>query len=266
MLIQNIEFIFFSLTKLMPYGRTYKYRRYRRYNNRKLSNRNIYSHKSATSQAVQIAALRNKINKVYKAAKPETKCKLENSAGQYAMDSSVAGNTYLTMGTLPILSGTGDDQRVGDKIYRRDTYYLTFEYFNNSTTGYHNGESSGTPVRLICGCWKIPKPYGTVPTLSSIISGYSDTGAPSTISAVAPLLNGVTETQYIYSDKTFYLTSERNQKVVKVKTPWYNCRYNSDSEHNHSWLAIKATGLHWDTDFTETIQVTYFRKTVFKDA
>ena len=251
----------------MPYGRTYKYRRYkRRYNNRKLSNKNIYSHKSATSQAVQIAALRNKINKVYRAAKPEMKTIIDSAPSQYSMDSSIAGNTYLTLGSIRIISGSADNQRIGDKIYRRDTYYLTFEYFNNSTTGYHNGESSGTPVRVICGGWKSPKGYDTVPTMSSIISNYSDTGAPSTMSSIAPLLNGVTETQYIYSDKTFYLTTSRNQKVLKIKTPWYNCRYNSNDECNHAWVMIKASGLHWDSDFTETIQLTTLKKTAFRDA
>lgn len=245
--------------------RNYRYKRYHRRS--ALSNRRIYGHRSARSQAVQIAALRNRINKVYKAAKPERKVKIDAQPTQVPLTSDTGGQTYASFGVIPIQPAAYDTGRIGDKIWRRDTYYITAEYFNNSSTGYHDSESAGTPIRVICGRYK-NKSVGstTVPTPQTVFSMYDTTGTPSTISVISPLKNGITEEQSICYDKAFTLTSARNQKLLKVKTPWYLCRFNSDEECNHSWLMIKAGGLHWDVNYTETVQLVVLRKTVFTDA
>lgn len=249
----------------MPY---YRKRYWKRHSKRKtLSTRSIYSRRSSMSQATQIAALRNRINKVYKAAKPERKVKIDSQPSQIALTSDTGGQTYASFGVIPIQPAAYDTGRIGDKIWRRDTFYITAEYFNNSATGYHNGESAGTPVRVICGRYK-NKSVGstTVPTPQTVFSMYDTTGTPSTIAVISPLKNGITEEQSIIYDKAFTLTSTRNQKLLKIKTPWYLCRFNSDEECNHAWLMIKAGGLHWDLDFTETVQLVVLRKTVFTDA
>lgn len=250
----------------MPYGKSYRYRRYR-YRRSKLTNRNIFMNRNARSQAIQIASLRNKVNKVYKAAKPERKVKIDSQPTQVPLTSDTGGQTYASFSCVAIQPAAYDTGRIGDKIWRRDTFYITAEYFNNSSTGYHNGESAGTPIRVICGRYKNKSVGGsTVPTPQTIFSMYDTTGTPSTISVISPLKNGVTEEQQIFYDKAFTMTSARNQKLIKVKTPWYLCRFNSDEESNHSWLMVKAGGLHWDLDFTETVQLVVMRKTVFTDA
>lgn len=257
----------------MPYFRSYRFRPYRfnrkkSYASRKLSNKNIYMNKSARSQAVQIAALRNRVNKVYRACKPEKKVVISNSALQFAMGSGTGFNTYFNSGVLDIGNGNTDSDRIGDKIYRRDYYYLTFEYYNNSNTGYHDSESSGTPVRIILGAFKNDLNAGSVvPQPSAIISNYDSTGPGSSASCISPLVNGVTDEHQIFYDKAFYMTTDKNQKIIKLKTPWYLCRFGpSANECNHSWLLCKASGLHWDTNFNEKILVTLTRKTVFMDA
>lgn len=249
------------------------FRRYARRNytrsrrNYTLSSRNIYANRSARAQASQIAAIRNRVNKVFRACKPEKKVAIESSPGQFVMGSGATYQTYLNLGSLNIVSGSGDAYRVGDKIFRKDTYYITLEYFNNSESGYHDGESSGTPIRFLVGRWKDLKSYSNTPALDTLISNYGATGANSTNSVIAPLVNGVTEKNYIYSDFVRYITSAKNQLVVKLSTPWYPCRFAVDSgDSDHSWIIIKAGGLHWDANFTENIQVTYTRKTVFTDA
>ena len=256
----------------MPYGRSYRFRRYRfnrrrSYTSRKLTSKNIYMNRGAKSQAVQIAALRNKINKVYKAAKPETKVIIDSTVADITLRSDALGNTQFGSGVVNISVGAADNQRVGDKILRKDYWYLTFEYYNSSATGYHDNESSGTPLRVVCGGWKTNQnSYDMVPTAATIIANYSVSGASSTASVIAPLVNGVSAEQNIYADKSFTITSERSQRIMKFKTPWYTCRFDSAGYSNHAWLLVKAGGLHWNQNFTESVLVTVSRKTVFRDA
>ena len=208
----------------MPrYSRTRFRGRYtrRRYVRRTLSTRNIYANRSAYAQATQIAALRRRINKVYRAAKPERKVVI-STPSQFSLNSSAAGYNNLSQSALDIANGSTDEQRIGDKVYRKDTFYLTFEYFNNSDTGYHDSESSGTSIRIICGAWKDVEGATTVPSATAVVHNYSSTGAYSTIAAVAPLVTGITEKQEIYRDFTFNMTSSSNQKTIKVSTPWYS--------------------------------------------
>lgn len=254
----------------MPrYAKSYRRQtRSRFYRKRTLSNRRVYGNTSARAQASQIATLRNRINKVYRACKPEKKVVISDSALQFAMGSGTGMNTYFNSGVLDIGNGAGDSDRIGDKIYRRDYYYLTFEYYNTSNTGYHDSESSGTPVRIILGAFKNDQNAGSVvPQPSAIISNYDSTGPGSSASCISPLVNGVTDEHQIFYDKAFYLTADKNQKIIKLKTPWYLCRFGPSANYcNHSWLLCKASGLHWDTDFNEKVLVTLTRKTVFTDA
>lgn len=242
--------------KLMPYIRAYKNRRYRRYN-RKLSNKNIYAHKSAMSQAVQIAALRNKINKVYRATKPEMKTKQDSSASSTTLNSTTS---TISIGSVRLTSGSEDTQRIGDKVYRRDTFYLTFEYVGT----YSILGTAGTPIRVICGAWKTPTSWDSVPSISSIISN----SAAGTITSISPLVAGITENHDIFYDKTFLVNVENNQKVLKIKTPWYLCRFGESDACNHAWLIVKAASLTTSTSpsWTESVNATVLKKTVFRDA
>lgn len=252
----------------MPYGRTYRYRKRFNYRRRStLSNKRIYGRTSAKSQASQIAALRNRINKVYKASKPERKVLIESSAQQHPMDSSATGNISFGIGALDLSLGTADNQRIGDKVNRKDYVYLTFEYFNNSDTGYHDSESSGTPVRVIFGAYKNKQlTAGAYPSLSGLVANYTSSGADATQATIAPLMNGITEEKVIYYDKTFILSTSRNQKVLKIHSPWYSCRWAPDGVFNHTFCVVLCGNLHWDLNFTETVQCNSLRKTVFTDA
>lgn len=252
----------------MPYSRRRYFgnRRYRK--SRVLSTKNIYSRTRARSQVAQIAALRNKINKVYRAAKPERKQKVSEPITN-DLSSNVGKDVYFTAASMAIEPGPADNQRIGDKIYRKDKFNLTFEYYNSSTTGYHNSESSGCQIRIIVGRWKTPHNVSLVPTVDSIISGWSTTGAGYTISSVAPLCPDVTEDKIIYSDKLYYLTSSDNQKAVKFSTPYYVDRYIDESGvlmSCHSWIIVVGAGLHWDANFNEVVQFTSIKKTVYTDA
>lgn len=253
----------------MPrYSRSYRSNRFRRYRRTTLSNRSIYLKTGAKSQAVQIAALKRKINRVYKAAKPERKQKVSQPL-QNDLSSNVGKDVYFTAAAMAINSGPNLDERIGDKIYRKDKFMLTFEYFNNSSTGYHDSESAGCQVRIICGRWKTPHNVSLVPTVDSVVSNYSSTGAGYTISAVAPLVPNVSEDKIIYSDKLYYMTSSDNQRCVKVSTPYFLDKYTTNDDvlmSCHSWIIVIGAGLHWDSNFTEVVQFTSMKKTVFTDS
>lgn len=242
-------------------------RRYRRRTG-VLSTRNIYARRSSYSQASQIAALRKRVSKVYKACKPERKVAFAPIA-QLGFASHASGNVDYKLDCIALDKGANDDQRVGDKVYRKDVYNFSLEYYNNSETGYHDGESSGCQIRVIVGQYKSAINNATVPTVDTIISQYATSGEGYTAAAVSPLVNGVTDTYHIFSDKVYYMTNERNQKIIKVKTPWYNCRYtdgDSPVRSNHSFCIIVVAGLHYDANFTEYVSGVLTRKTVFTDA
>ena len=262
----------------MPYGKSYRYRGYRgyyrtgfrRYRRSVLSNRRVFGNRGARSQALQIAALRNRVNKVYRACKPEKKVAVGNPAS-FEMNSGIAGDTDFSMSALDIHQGATDQTRIGNLVWRKDIYYLTFEYYNSSSTGYHDSESSGTSLRIICGQWKEQHGQSSVPLIGELISQYGTSGTNMTISTIAPLLDGTTDYFRIAKDMKFSLTAARNQHQVKVSSGWYSCRFDgednsSDSSSNHSWCWVVCNGLHYDNNFKEWVKVTAIRKTVFTDA
>lgn len=120
----------------MPrYYRARGYRGYRRYGrSRVLSTRNIYARRSSIAQASQIAALRRRVFKIARAAKPEKKVKTDTP--QTATFSSRAGgDVHLVFSVPDIVNSSTDTGRIGDKIFRRDSWNMSFEYYNNSNTG-----------------------------------------------------------------------------------------------------------------------------------
>ena len=254
----------------MPrYNRRYGYARKTRYarrNRRILSTRNIYSNRSSRSQASQIQALNKKVNTIYRKTKPERKVILDVAPQTVTLSSRVAGATESHLAALDIATGAEDYNRTGDKIYRKDTYYFSLEYFNTSQSGYHSSESSGCQLRLILGQYKAQTQYDSAPVGTDIIAHYSSTGVGYSMCALSPLVNGVTETYNIWKDMRFTMTIDRNQRMVKVTTPWYSCRYKDVYNSNHSFVLLEAAGLHYDNDFTEYVELTVSRKTVFTDA
>ena len=103
----------------MPYGKSYRYRKaYRKYYKRSktLRKSNIFTNRSAKSQSFQIAALNRKVNRVYRKTKPEYKIVGVTGAHSDFMDSSQVGNTNRQYYQDGPTAGSGDYQRIGDKI------------------------------------------------------------------------------------------------------------------------------------------------------
>lgn len=234
---------------------------------RVLSHRRIFGNRSARSQASQIAALNRRISKVAQVTKPDKKV-FADMAATVTLDSGATGSVYTAYGDTNIQRGPNNSDRIGDKIRARTRYMLSFEYYNNSQTGFHDSESSGVQVRIIMGRLKYPNVNSSYPAPSSLISNYGESGENYNHVTINPLVSGVTEKNIIDYDKTFYLTSDRNQKVLKLKTPIFTRRFDDSANtdwSNHSWLVVIVGGLHYDNDFKEYVNVTASRKTVFTD-
>ena len=252
----------------MPYGRR-RVGRYgrRRYRSRVLSTRNIYARRSSMSQATQIAALKRKVNKVYKACKPEMKVCHGDTFEQTFSNGAIATN-YTGWVAPYIYNGPADNQRIGDVIWRRDEYELRLTYANNAaaTSGLHNNETSCAQMRFICGIWKDPKADNSYPNISDVIYNYGSTGVAYRALMVEPLKDGITLDHRICYDKVFSVSLSIPQRLVRIRTPWYQCRWDPSDYNCHSWLICVAGDLDYDSSFEERLEVIGTRKTIFKDA
>lgn len=250
----------------MAYGKRFRRYGYRR-GSRYLSNRYIYGKKGSKAQAKQIAALRNRVNKVWKSCKPEVKT-IVTEAETIGYTSSSLSSYYRF---YPIASpglGTGDDERVGNSIkVINGVVYLSMEYYNDSPTGYHDTESSGCQYRVVIGQFKTKHSANAIPGIQDIFQYPSNTGANYTQMALSPFKEGITSQYKILKDIRGTLTSDRNQKMMKIpfkpKEPYV---WDESGQFNNCWVLLLVTGLHADNNFTEHVNITISDKLVFTDA
>lgn len=242
--------LFFFLNKMVFY-RKYGKKRYSR-KSKSLSTRRIFNNRSAKSQASQIYALRKRINYVSRACKPEYKL-FSGTNVSYNFNSGAIGSTYQIITFNGPFVGTGDDNFIGNKTRSIAlNIYFTGEYYNDSTTGYHNSESAGTPFRIVVLQRK--QPANTTPLISDILSSSSGSGADYTMQAVCPLKRGITEEYKVLKDYKFTFTVVRNQKILKLKCKPNNFRWDTNANCNGIVILLTSAGLHWDTNFKEYVE------------
>ena len=242
-------------------------RRYNKYRNSRLSNRRVFGRTSAKSQASQIAALRNRINKVYNKCKPEIKT-VVTSAEVKTYTSETTSSYYRFYPMVVPSKGTGDADRTGNFIkVINGVLYLSCEYFNSSDTGYHATESAGCQVRIVIGQFNKAVSYTAIPAIGDIFEFPSNSGANYTQMAISPFKEGITSNHKILKDLRFTLTTDRNQKMLKIpfkpKLPYL---WDQGDLLPNCWACLIVTGLHFDTNFTETVEITVSDKLVFTDA
>lgn len=245
------------------FKRRYNYKK--RYN-RKLSTRNIFSKTRAKQQATQIHALNKRISSLYRKTKPETKVLIGNTSS-YTFSSGALSDVWeaYTM-PLPTVIGPADNQRIGDKIKPLNYQVRSvFEYYNNSQTGYHDSESSGCQVRIIAVQRKSDENWTTNYDLSEFIPNANYTGAEYSTLSVKPLRNGITEQWKVLKDFSFNLTSDRNQRIIKVNLRPRVIRFGSDTSANYVKFIIVVSGLHYDNDFKEYVQGNIMAKLSYTD-
>ncbi len=247
-------------------------RRYRKRTSRSkriLSTKRIYSRKSASAQANQIYALKRRVNSIYRATRPEIK-NIVGSSISYTFSSGALSDVWFS-GILPkpALNNGGDGGMIGNYI-RPLSLQLngSFEYYNNSTTGYHNSESSGCQMRLIILQRKTPEDYTTTYELSEFIPNPAYTGAEYSTMAVKPLQTGITENWDVLCDRRYILTSDSNQRIFRIKFRPRPFRFDNENSNvfNYCKFIVIASGLHYDQDFKEYVEVTQMSKMSYTDA
>lgn len=253
-----------------------KYRRRRRYARRKkvLSNKNVYGKKSATSQARQIAALRNRISTVYRRCRPEYKFKM-SSIQDYDFSNGTTSYDHKVfhLDCCDIATGDSDFERSGDKVRSISLQcFLNAEYTDSITGSTAANEGRGGTLRLIYFQRKAISPnlVANYPSPSDIVSDYTSTGNNYQLNTIRPLKRGITEKFNILADKTYTLTYDKSIKTFKFNIPRpRNLRFEvgaSTYTYNVVYCLVLATGFRFDSQQTYTIKLQIQHKYVYTDA
>lgn len=262
----------------MPYrvrARNYKSRK--RYNRKRavLSKKSIYGNRGARAQSNQIAALNRKINYIAKRDKPELKI-VNSSVYNKKFTSKLLSDVYtVIVPALPSPSSATDSGMIGDVCHMKSfKLNLYCEYYNTSDTGYHRTESAGGIVRVVAIQHKIVN-NDSIDSINpaSILQEYGSSGDSYTAMGFSPFKTGITNKYRVLMDKRYYLTTDKNQLCTNISCPlgkYRDLRYTNNLPVN-GWsnyinFIIFVSGLHGDSDFSETIDCTYSTKLVYTDA
>lgn len=260
----------------MAYGKRRYRRRYRR-RGRVLSTRNIYNNKSARSQASQIAALRKRVNTVAKFQRPEIKT-YNPAPTRHIFSNSLLSDVYqlFQLYNMPE-SGTGDDQVIGDTYRLKSVaHYGIIEYFNSKGQMMHDTEPLGGFIRFIYFQQKTVNVAPVIGELITVVQGNISSPTADQIgyelNCSRPLTPGVTNQYRILGDYKYKLTPTRSHINFKHRLPikYKNSLvrrafHEREYAQNTVWLVIVTSGLHYDQDLTEKIEVTRSCKIAYTD-
>ncbi|UPW41525.1 capsid protein [Peromfec virus RodF8_96] len=256
---------------MAKYGRRSK-RSYKR-RNRTLSKSNVLLNKGAKSQARQIYALSRKVNRVYNKVKPEYK--VVNSVSVYSFkftSSSLSSVIYQIPMSTPLAGSSSEGGMIGDKC-RMISYVMNgyCEYFNSSNTGYHDTESAGAVVRVIALQDKDASSKNPILTVDQILQDAGRSGDNYTALAFSPFKLGITNRVRVLMDYRTTMTTTRNQKLLKLRIPLHrfrDLRYEANELNawtNYIRIYVIVGGLHYDSNYNETVQFTATTKLVYTD-
>lgn len=253
----------------MAFYRTRNYRAGRRVASRRrrgpLTTRRIFSRTSAKSQANQIYALRKRVSSLNRKLRPDVKV-LNGIPASFTYNSGLLADIWNGFGVVQPSLGTDNGSRIGDKIYVKSlSVQMYFEYYNNSTTGYHDTESSGATVRVFVVQYKGVGASSDVHDLSEFIENPSNTGAAYNILPVKPFMHQITQDWKVLYNKCFTMTAARNQKLMKFSLKPGTIRFDDNGKHNYIKVYTIVSGLHFDNDFKEFVQQTVNVKMAYTD-
>lgn len=254
-----------------------RYRKYKKYKKaykkyKKLSNKYIYGKKGAAAQAMQIAALRDKINKVYKVCKPEVKF-LTSSVKDFEFKNGLTDYSYKVfhLDCCDISTGDTDHDRTGDKVRTIGLEgYLNAEYVDNIGSSTTANEGRGGTLRFIyLQCKRSKAMTDATPAVGSIIDGYEATGNGYQLNTVRPLARGITETYKVLSDSKITLTYDKPIKTYRFKIPDVNnLRYLTANAYTYNliYCVVIATGFRFDSEQLYSIKLQIQHKFIYSDA
>nr|QTE03434.1 MAG: capsid protein [Syrmaticus ellioti CRESS-DNA-virus sp.] len=255
----------------MAYGRRYR-RRYTRRNSRSLSNRSIYGKKSARSQANQIASLRNRVNSIARSCRPETKIHyLEfNKLFNNSATSNISwGNFY----TIPKADMIGN--YVKFKTIKLSGVLEYTDTFENNVSIDHQRTCT---MRIVV--YQMRNTYSTGTPLVSDILDVSTSGIGYELNAYKPFKAGTGQIVKILSNRVITLSNIQSIKRfnITINKGMLNQTYLMDTESDEGAVsssyiyprgtiavAFISSGLHWDSSYTQQVNMNGFIKIAYTD-
>lgn len=254
----------------MAYGRRYR-RRYTRRNRRSLSNRSIYGSKSARSQANQIAALRNRVASIAKACRPEIKITYAEY-GNVFNNSSVAANSWGTFIYVP-------KAQIDGNVIQYKSFRLcgNFEYSDTFANNVAIDHQRTCTMRIIVYQMRSTSSLG-VPDTENILD-VAGTGLGYELNAYKPFKAGAGRVVKILSNRVITLSDQQPIKRfdIKINKGLMNQTFLMQKESDMDNLvelntprgafgiSIVASGLHWDTTYSQQVKSNFFVKTAYTD-
>lgn len=250
--------------------RTYRRAYKRRYRRSRLSKTRVLTNTSAKSQALQINALNTKMNNMYRKLRPEFKSYYITPV-QHTFNNEVLDTTWIMFYIVDesLLSiGTSNSTMTGDYVYIMPSYLqLTIEYYNNLGQMMHQTEPLGASIRFIVLRTKSNMKLDNF-TPDDILSHFGNTGADYELNTVTPLKTGITERFAILADKTYTLTPYHSHVYSRIKFRGGSFRKNNQNDFigkGAIFCVAVTSGLHWDADMKEYLQLSFSAKVPFRD-
>lgn len=247
----------------------YRRRRYAR-SKRALSTRAIYGNKSARAQSHQIAALRNRVSRMYRRIKPETKVWM-STIRHVSFTSELTGTWCEKLEVLSALmasSGTAEGEMVGDTIRPLSLQMLaSFNFKDVSDPMTQSTDSKGAQVRIVLlqNKSRTNESVGSIGA-DTIVSYAAGSGNGYELMAVSPLVPGITERYRILYDRSFSITLDNNQVLKRISVRPNRLRKNSQDYYNKIYAFIFVSGLHWTSaTYYEEVQATLQFKLAYTD-
>lgn len=251
----------------MAYRRRYS-RKYKR--NNRLSNKRIYGRRSARAQAGQIAALRNKVNYIARSCRPETKVTYQEF-GNVFNNSSTSANEWGTWVYVP-------KAQVDGNVLQYKSFRLcgNLEYTDTFANNPALDHQRTCTIRIIV--YQLKSASSRFPEVANLLD-LTATGVGYELNAYKPFKAGSGRIVKILSNRVITLSDQQPIKRfdIKLNKGLMNQTYLMDSESDMQnivevstpkgafGIGFIASGLHWDSSYSQQVRMNCFIKTAYTD-
>ena len=252
----------------MVYGR--RYRRKRSYGRRVLSNKYIYGRKGARSQARQIATLRNRVSAIARSCRPETKITY-GEYGNVFNNNSTAANYWGSFIYVP--KNKIDGNTIQYKSFRLCGNFEYSDTFANNVAIDHQRTCT---MRIIV--YQLKSSSNKSPDAENLLD-IANSGIGYELNAYKPFKSGAGRMVKILSNRVFTLSDQQPIKRFDIKinkglmSQIYLMQKVTDNDdlvelptpRGAFGIQIIASGLHWDSSYSQQVKSNFFVKTAYAD-
>lgn len=247
-------------------------RRYRRrYSRRsKLTTKKILTRKSAKSQAQQILALRNSVRRISRSLRPEIRTTYNEF--RYEFDNSAFSKTSYGLNIRPEIAGIeGSSVRFKNVIIKGNIEYS--DVFLQQVAIDHQRTCT---LRILVVQTKVPTDGVDAEDLIDL----KDSGVGYELNAYKPLKSGTASNFRVLADRKYTMSDQVPIRTFSINLSRLGqVTYELNSPANTGNLTpqfpqpkgslhvlLVASGLHWDSNYTQKITINGFYKQAFTDS